>query len=808
MSRLYEALTKADNGRIVAPSIDVAGSPATTTNRILPGRHNGAEHPSDLQTFVEPVRLDVAQTPGYDSLRDYWDVIVRHKAMLLCFAVAGLAGAIAFSLAQTPVYRARTSLEIQNFNENFMDLKSMDPTNPSTESFSTADTYLDTQIQIMQSEALIERVLTKLNLHDSRQATHKWGFGAFVRRMLGSAKSKSSGSSEKDEMIRQAEANLTVRAAANTRLLEVLYESPDPKLAADFANTLVSEFVQQSQDVRWKSTELTSKWLTSRLDEMKAKLEKSEADAQDYARTSGLIFTSEKDDVAGARLKQLQDELSAAQADGITKRAKLEDAENKPVESLPIDDPVLRDDNQKLTDLQGQLAQLSATLTPAHYKVQRVQAQIDQLELAVEKERDQILHRIRNEFDAAQRREGLLAKAYAEQEAIVTDKSSKAIHYETLKGEVDSNRQIYESMLQRVKQAELASAMRVSNVLVVDAANPPLLPYKPNLRMNSALGLFCGMFAGVAFALVWGHFDRRILAPGEAQVVLKLPELGAIPIAQIGAETTHPAALASTFPLADSPELITWQRKVSLPAECFRTALTSLLLPVHNGGHPQVVLLTSPAVGDGKTMVASNLGIAMAELGRKVLLLDGDVRRPRLHQVFEMSNDWGLADVLSGKTAAGSIPLAELARETKVPGLYLLSSGIKTPTTSSLFHSPGMVLLLERLRREFDMIFIDAPPMIWLADARVLGRRADGVVLVLRAGRTTHESALFAMQRFADDGTHVLGTILNNWNPKKTRCYDSYREYAGACDSSEKTSPDGRLENKETSARAGSVQGG
>jgi capsular exopolysaccharide synthesis family protein len=784
MSRLYETLTKVENGRSVSSSIDIAGSPATKTNGIPPEQPNGAEHPSTLQRYVEPIRMEAAPTPGYGNLRDYWEVIIRHKVTLMCFAVTGLVVAILFSLVQAPRYRARTSLEIQNFNENFMDLKSMDPTNSSTEHFSTADTYLDTQIQIMQSEALIERVLNRLNLQESRPSTHWWAFGALKRRMLGVP--KSSRPPGKEEMIRQAESNLTVRSAANTRLLEVLYESPDSKLAADFANTLVSEFVQQSQDIRWKSTQLTVAWLTSHLDEMKAKLEKSEAEAQDYARTSGLTFTSEKDNVAGTRLKELQDELSAAQADSIAKRAKFEAAENKPVESLPIDDPVLRDDNQKLTDLQGQLAQLSATLTPAHFKVQRVQAQIDQLQLAMQKERDQIMHRIGNEYDAARRRENLLAKACAEQETIVLDKSSKAIHYETLKGDVDSNRQIYESMLQRVKQAELASAMRVSNVLVVDSAKPPLLPYKPNLPMNSAIGLFCGMFAGVVFVLIWGHFDRRILAPGEAQVFLNLPELGAIPMAEIDAETTSKRALASTSAPGESPELATWQRKVSLLAECFRATLTSLLLPAQNGGHPQVVLLTSPAVGDGKTMVTSNLGIAMAELGRKVVLIDGDVRRPRLHQVFGISNDWGLADLLSAKTPPQSIPLAELARETKVPGLCLLSSGTKTMTTSNLFHSSSMALLLERLRTEFDMILIDAPPMIWLADARVLGSIADGVVLVLRAGRTTHESALFAMQRFADDGTRVLGTILNNWDPKNIGSYNGYKDYAGIYDSREK----------------------
>jgi polysaccharide biosynthesis transport protein len=777
MSRLYEALTKAENGGPSVPPIDVVGGPSARTNGIPSGQRDRVEQPQVLRRYVEPMRLEGgAPTPDYDRLRDYRVALIRKKMTLLWFAAAGVAAAILLSLVQTPLYRARTSLEVQNFNENFLDMKGMDPTSPSTDPSPTGDTYLGTQIQIMQSESLIERVIDKLNMQQARPATHRWAIATRARHILGFP--TASPLQDKQELIRQAEANLTVRSAANTRLMQVFYESPDPKLAADFANTLVSEFVQQSQDIRWKSTQRTGEWLTGHLDEMKTKLERSEVELQDYARTTGLTFTSDKDNVAAAQLKQLQDEFSASQADSIAKQAKFEEAENKPVESLSVDDAALRDYNQKLNDLQGHLAELSATLTPAHYKVQRVQAQIAQLQLAVQKERDQILRRISNDYEAARRREKLLAKAYAEQERIVADKSSKAIHYETLKGNVDSNRQIYESMLQRVKQAELASAMRASNVLVIDTAKPPVFPYKPNLTINSAFGLLSGMFVGVAFVLVWRHYDHRILAPGEAQILLNLPELGVIPTAQIASAASQQPALTTTSSFGDSPELATWESKVSLLAESFRSTLTSILLPVQNGDHPQVVLLTSPVSGDGKTTVASNLAIAMAEMGRKVVLIDGDVRRPRLHRVFGISNDWGLADVLSEKTPASTIPLTKLARETRIPGLYLLPSGTKTMTTCSLFHSPGMTMLLGRLRTEFDMILIDAPPVISLADARVLGRIADGVVLVLRAGRTTLESALFASQRFAEDGTRVLGTVLNSWDPQNNQGYYTYKEYS------------------------------
>jgi polysaccharide biosynthesis transport protein len=729
-------------------------------NEVPPEQPDRTKQRPTLRRYSHPIKLGGIPAPNYRNSRDYSDVLIRNKAKLVCFAAAGCVAAILLSLLQTPVYRARTSLEVQNFNENFLDLQGMDPTRPSTDPSPTGDTYLGTQIQIMQSDSLIERVIDKLNM------------------------SPLQGKQDKQEMIRQVEGNLTVRPVPNTRLLQVSYESPNPKLAADFANTLVSEFVQQSQDIRWKSTQHTGEWLTGRLDEMKTKLEQSEAQLQDYANTTGLTFTSDKDDVAAAQLKQRQDELSVAQADTIAKEAKFEEAQNKPVGSLSEDDPALHDYNQKLNDLQGQLAELSATLTPAHYKVQRVQAQIAQLQLAVQKEHEQILHRISNDYAAARLRERLLTKAYAEQEKIVADKSSKAIHYETLKGNVDSNRQIYESMLQRVKQAELASAMRASNVLVVDTAKPPILPYKPNLRLNAGIGLLGGIFAGVAFVLVWGHFDRRIQAPGEAQDFLNLPELGAIPRARIGTTASHQNALVTASSFDDSPELATFDRKVSLLAESFRSTLTSILLS-QNGGQTQVVLLTSPSAGDGKTTVASNLAIAMAEMGRKVVLIDGDVRRPRLHEVWGITNDWGLADVLSEKTPVATIPLMKLVRETKVPGLYLLPSGTKTMTASCLFQSPNMAALLGHLRKEFDMIIIDASPMICFADARVLGRIADGVVLVFRAGRTTIESALFASRRFAQDGTRVIGTVLNSWDPQSARGYYGYKEYSKAYGSPE-----------------------
>ena len=744
-----------------------------------------ADQRGAVYRYVESPPAEIPATPSYDSLLDHWHILFRHRKTLLSFAVAGLVGAIVISLVQTPIYRVRTSLEIQG--TNFLDSKN--PTD-SSGSYITPESYVETQVKLLQSESLLEDVIDKLKLQE-RPATGWRAIGSRVRHIFES--SKAAPLPAKDKLIKEIERNLTVRTSGTSRLLEVTYESPDPKLAADFANTLVSEFIELTQEARWKSAQGTAEWLTKHLDQMKAQLEKSEGQLQDYAHSSGLSFTSEKDNLAESKLKEIQDELSKAQADRIANQAKFEAAKSKPPDSLPevLEDPTMREYRQRLVDLQRQYAELRATLTPEHYKVKRVQAQIDELKFAMRAERANVLRRISNEYTAALRRETLLSKANGEQEKVVADQSEKAIHYDTLKRDVDSNRHLYEVMLQRVKEASLAAAMRDSNVLVVDRARPPLLPYRPSLAMNTAIGLCSGVLLGFGFVILRERLDRRISAPGDAQVFLDLPELGVIPLddapfpRQLG-NRVHPLRSASALPpsKANCPELATWKRKPSLVAECARTTLTSILLPNQNGEGPQVIVLTSSCPGDGKTTVACNLSIAVAEIGRKVLLIEGDLRRPRLHKVFGAGNNWGLSDLLGGDSPLETVPITHLVRETEISGLYLLPGGSCGVTPSNLFYSPRMSALLKRLRTEFDMIMMDAPPMIHLADARVLGRLADGVILVIRAGQTTTENALFACQRFAEDGTRVLGTVLNSWNPRNTGrygygSYQDYRAYAG-----------------------------
>jgi receptor protein-tyrosine kinase len=227
-------------------------------------------------------------------------------------------------------------------------------------------------------------------------------------------------------------------------------------------------------------------------------------------------------------------------------------------------------------------------------------------------------------------------------------------------------------------------------------------------------------------------------------------------------------------------ELATWQQKTSLLAECYRATLTSILFSSQRGETPRVIVLSSPNPGEGKTSTVSNLGIALAEIGRRVVLIDGDMRRPRLHRIFGLTGgSRGLTDVLRSEKPIDQHPIEGLVQATEVPGLYVMPGGSGAINISNLLYSPRMQELLERLKSEFDTILIDSPPMLQIPDARVLGRMADAVILVVRAGQTNRDSAVAASQRFSEDHTRVLGTVLNGWDPRDSNAgfYDGYHEY-------------------------------
>jgi polysaccharide biosynthesis transport protein len=716
--------------------------------------------------------------PPSGGLLEYWRILRRRKGTLILIASLGAIIGFLVTIPQTPIYQVKTSLEIVALNQNFLNFKE---SNPLTESGSSVDTTdIQTQIKILQSDSLIDHVLAKLK-SDSTPAPETSRLAAW-RKFLNLPDPEPA--SPRDQSIFYAKKHYKVRASGQTRIIEVTVETMSPQIATEFANTLTSEFIDQNLESRWQTTQHTSDWLGLQLDDLRVRLEKSEDRLQTYARQAGLLFTGEqqKNNVSEEKLLQLQQALSAAQTDRISKQSRWEMANSSPAEALPdvLNDTTLRDYQAKLTDLKRQIVELGATYTDESPKVRKIQVQFATLETALSTERADILKRIKNEYDEALRRESLLTAEYAAQRAIVTGESEKAVQYDVMKHEVESNRQLYDAMLQQLKQATLASALRASNIRVVDQAKLPRLPYSPDIPISIAFGLFAGVFLGAVFAIMQERADRSIQSPGETQCILNLPELGIVPAENAGGRVRlrnangSSAAKVSIAPPEENGanfpsrvELTTWQRRPSVVAESFRATLVSILFSGENGSRPRVMVITSANPAEGKSTVVSNLGIAVAEVNQKVLLIDADLRKPRLHDVFNLKNDNGLSDVLRSK---GSIATAleGAVQQTHIPDLYVITSGSKTSAATSLLYSNRMPELLQKLRAEFETVFIDTPPMLQIPDARVLGRMVDRVIMVVRAGKTTRDSAMAAHRRFSDDGTQVLGTILNDWNPKRS----------------------------------------
>lgn len=749
---------------------------------------------------------EAAEEDSPSALLEYARLLLRNKGTLVLIACLGLLAATLYTLPQTPVFRAGTTIEIQTLNADFMNTRQLNPVNDSTASDYWSGADIQTQLRLLQSTSLTQRVAAKVAARfPARPAQPPSRFAAWRK-----ALKLPNSSPAPDAAPEPIGAGCTASAVETTRIVQIFCESPDPNVAAEYANTTVKEFNDQNLESRWQATQRTGEWLSTQLDDMRIRLERSEDSLQSYALQSGLMFTAEKNSVSEEKLRQLQQALSNAQADRVAKQSRYEVVRNGSVASMAqvSGENGPQATQGKLTDLYRQMAELSSVYTPSHYKVKRIQAQIASLEASLEKERATILDRIRGEFEQAQRRERLLAADYANQARLVSTEAGKAIRYNILKREVDTNRQLYESMLQRVKESSIASAVRASNVRVVDAAVPPRFPYKPRVVYNAVIGLLGGLIAGAAFIIARDRVDRTIQDAGDANFYLNVPELGVIPNANVGVgkrsyslrkrPAVELASLADGAPardlipaetseqqLAPRLELVTFQKQMSILADSFRTTLTSILFSSQNGRRPRTLVVSSAHPGEGKTTISSNLAIALAEVSQRVLLIDGDLRRPRVHEVFELPNDIGFADLLRDPESTRDGAANAAIHATPIAGLSVLPSGRCHVAATNLLYSRHLPELLERFAAEFDMILIDAPPMLNIPDARVLGRMTDGVILVVRANKTTRDAAQAVRRRLHEDGTPLLGTILNDWDPHassggyygKYGKYGSYEKY-------------------------------
>jgi succinoglycan biosynthesis transport protein ExoP len=711
-------------------------------------------------------RVDLLRTTAVYSEQErqieYLVLLRRHRLAVVVIFVLCLLGGGLYTLFAPKSYQVRTVLEITGVNQDFMNTRAVD-LNAGT---GTQDGYLETQIDLLQNESVTDRVISAMAPQVPERFTSSGkAREAVIGRMLSTAKAKEQGGST---------------------LVVVTLVGPDPKLAADTANELTNQYIQLGEDARIAAVSKTGVFLKQQLADAKKKLQDSEDALQDYARASGILLTDDShESVATEHLREIQQGLAQAEVDRATRQAQAEMTRRASAEELPevAGDPLVREDVTRLTELRRQLAELSTTMTPANYRVQKVQSQIHELEAEIAHQRSMIITQLSVQEQAAARRQDLLKRQYAQQMAVVSDQGGKQVRYNMLKHEVDVNRLVYQSMLQRQREAGVMAALRAPSARVVSPAKPPLLPYSPKLAITGPLSLLAGIVLSLFYILLYERGDNRLRSPGESGQHAECPELAVIPRARrIGKPSRTHLRLAlenGTGLVEVHPMLQHWkQPDRTFMAEAYRSAVTSILFSRRGGVVPKVLLVTSPHPQCGKTTTIANLAVSLAEGRRSVLLIDGDLRRPALPQLFDIHETEGLSNALDEEEQANPI---SLVRPTQFPGLYILPSGGIKGSVAKLLHSDRLAMVIEIARREFDFVLVDAPPLLGLADARIISRFTDGLILVCRAGRTSVDDLNEARRLLAEDGTNILGTILNDYDVQREKSshYHAYSTYVG-----------------------------
>ncbi len=731
------------------------------------------------QALQEQGVLDVS-SEEVPHLIDYWQLALKRRwTVLVCLVVVFITVFIG-TLKQKPVYEGKVLIEINPEEPAVVNFREVAQVAPTVD----VDSYRETQYKILKSRSLTERVIRDLQLYRYPEF-YRWRmlFGLIEgnpgkipsNRDIGPPDASSDAFSNS---VSNFQRSVDVSPVRRSNLVELSFDSTNPQLAARVANRLADLYIEQNLQVKWDETQKASEWLQGRLREIKANLEKSEDRLQAYAQANNILYVNEKQTMGTERLNQLLIEYTKAQSDRYQKQSLYSQVEAGKVQDLPavLNNRLIQDLEEKRVDLEKQYAEVTAWVKPNYPKARQVKKQIDAMQAKIDEEKETVTQTIVDEYHAAEAREEYLAKAVEGQKAVVNDLAQRGIQYNILKRDVDSNKQLYEGLLQRMKEAQVSAGLKASNIRIVDSAEIPKGPVKPRIMLNLALGIILGLGVGVGLAFFQEYLDKTLKTPDEVERLLRLPSLGVLPKFELnGADPVDedslvPVAMAEAAALA--PSIQTSPESL----EAFRSLRTSILLsasPV-----PKVILVTSALPGEGKTTTAINLGATLASLGSRVVVVDCDMRRPSCHRSVGVQNNPGFVQCLTGRVDLKDAILP-------VPGVANLSvipCGPIPPNPAEILSSPTAGELLGKLRIEFDYVLVDSPPLLSVADSRILATQTDAAVLVARAFETPYDIVRRARALLYSADARILGVALNGVDVRRdaySGVHAAYRQGLG-----------------------------
>jgi capsular exopolysaccharide synthesis family protein len=719
-------------------------------------RDQGPDH------FGEPVEREVEL-----DLAKYWAMLMKHRLLIAGSVLAAVVIGLVVTLLTPPTYTAAATVQIDREATRVLD---SEETGAADLRFSVE--FFQTQYGLIRSRSLAERVIDSLGLASS---------DVFIEQMGGEFEARE-GETAAQQMARRREmvigliaGGLDVSAQRDSRLVEITFSSPSAAVSARMANAIAENYIQSNLDRKFDASLYVREFLEARIAETKARLEATERQLVQYADDQQIIRLEDSTNAgAGAQsslaansLSTINQALSQARVDRISAEERWRQARGAPLMSIPevIASPAIQAMVAQRVAVEAEYQQKSSVLQADYPEMVELQNRIDELNSQIRSLAVSIRDGIRAQYEIALNQERALQSRVNGLSTDVLDLSGRSVEYNILLRELDTSRQLYDGLLQRYKEVGVTGGVTANNVSLIDRAIAPKTPSSPKLPLNLALAFVLGLGLGVVAAFLIEALDDSITTPGDVEEKLGLPGLGNIPL------------------LDKDEDAISALRDVRSPfSEAYYSLRTALQFTTSHGA-PKSLLLTSARPGEGKSTTAFATALNLSRIGKRVLLVDGDLRNPSMHRVLEMDNSQGMSNFLSG-----SADLNGVVRKTPFATLDFIPCGPLPPNPAELWSGDRLQVLLDQALAVYDHVVIDGPPVLGFADAPLLSSSVEGTLFVLESRGTGRRQALGALRRLSFARGHVLGAVLTKFQANKTRNdgYDySYDYDYGAKSSSE-----------------------
>jgi polysaccharide biosynthesis transport protein len=743
------------------------------------------------------------------TLSDLCDLFGRRKMVIALPLAVILISAILYCIFSERRYRATGELQVQKESMDGLGLSSMiGDTSGATDALDSNIT-IQTEASILQSDTLALRVIKDLNLEPTSDFQPRFKLAGLITGLLSPAgPGDPSSASLEDSPKRRAHAllvfskNLKVTIVPGTRLIDVSYTNPDPKVAAAVVNHLIQALADFSFQTRYNATSQASEWLGSQLSDLRKQSEDLQAKVVQLQRDSGVFTLGGGTETDGKpqggtgiyssvldRLQQATASLTAAESNRILKRAIYDAAKSGDAElisglagnagstgmsaGLASSLSLIQNLRLQQATLQGQLDEVSAKFGPAYPKLDEIRGNLNAITRAIHDETQRIADRAQSDYEVSEKVEDGARSIFNQEKQDADRLNNKAIEYMIVRQEAEQSRELYETLLSHLKEAGVLEGLRSSNISVVDPARVPSKPAKPNVPLNLALALVAGLFFGCGGAIFVDIRDNKIRDLHELEAAVGKAPIGILPAFDVVRGKLVAAAGVEGLPARQLRGILALDEPWSPYIEALRALRTSLLLS-RGGAPPKVILVTSSIASEGKTTLSVNLAILLAQHGKKVLLVDADLRRPMLHRILATPTTRGLSTLLAGQGREDA--QANLVQIDNAPGLSILCSGPMPPYPSELLGSDQMRLLLEQWREQFDFIVFDGAPILPVTDSVILSNLVDSKLLVARFGLTEKQSiersfVLLSGMRSSDPRVSVVVNGVEQSNSSYYRYY-------------------------------------